>query len=400
MVYEVMLPRFISKTSIGFSLTGRLYSTRIGSLISTGYLTPFSEQPLDVRERILLSWHKSWLPLWPTLARTFISMGKAFWSQSDNLLEQISDYKTSRENPQVIPGPTVNFDFIQPDSQLEADVVIVGSGCGGGVCAKVLSEAGYRVLVVDKGYYFPPNQLPLPIGQLNFILQGGGLMTTVDGSVAVVAGSAWGGGGSANYGVSLKLQDVVRQEWADAGLRFFSSSDYQDSLTRVCDFLGVSDAYVRHNHGNMILLEGAQKLGWRTILCPQNSGGAEHNCGSSCALGCREGRKQGPAVSWLPTAAKFGARFMEGFEVSKILLENKDGAKRAFGVEGMWTPKHETTGADPKNRRLVRISAKKVIVASGALNTPLLLMKSGLKVRLYQVSKLWHNYSTNLWLES
>lgn len=302
------------------------------------------------------------------------------------MLQQISGYQTSRENPRVIPGPTVNFDFIQPDSVIETDIVIVGSGCGGGVCAKVLAEAGHRVLVVDKGYYFSPSQLPLPIGQLDSILQGGGMITTVDGSIAVVAGSAWGGGGSANYGVSLKLQDIVRQEWTERGLKFFSSSDYQDSLTRVCNFLGVSDAHVRHNHGNRVLFEGAQKLGWRTIICPRNNKGGEHNCGSSCALGCREGRKQGPAVSWLPTAAKSGARFMEGFEVTKVLLEDKDGVKKAIGVEGMWTPKEEATGVNPKSRRLVRVSAKKVIVASGALNTPLLLMKSGLKVRLYPVN--------------
>lgn len=44
---------------------------------------------------------------------------------------------------------------------VETDVVIVGSGCGGGVCAKNLAEAGYKVLVVDKSYYFPPESLPM-----------------------------------------------------------------------------------------------------------------------------------------------------------------------------------------------------------------------------------------------
>lgn len=59
---------------------------------------------------------------------------------------------------------------------IETDVVIVGSGCGGGVCAKNLAEAGHRVLVVDKSYYFTPSQLPMSE-------KDGGIHLYVDGGV-------------------------------------------------------------------------------------------------------------------------------------------------------------------------------------------------------------------------
>lgn len=59
---------------------------------------------------------------------------------------------------------------------IETDVVIVGSGCGGGVCAKNIAEAGHKVLVVDKGYYFSPSQLPMSE-------KDGGIHLYVDGGV-------------------------------------------------------------------------------------------------------------------------------------------------------------------------------------------------------------------------
>jgi hypothetical protein len=64
------------------------------------------------------------------------------------------------------PAKSFDFSFLQipPGNEpevIETDVVIVGSGCGGGVVAKNLAEAGYKVLIVDKSYHWPSDHYPM-----------------------------------------------------------------------------------------------------------------------------------------------------------------------------------------------------------------------------------------------
>jgi choline dehydrogenase-like flavoprotein len=158
--------------------------------------------------------------------------------------------------------------------------------------------------------------------------------------------------------------------------------------------MGVSTEFIKHNPSNNILLEGARKLGWSAKAVPQNTGGNQHYCGY-CTFGCGACEKQGPVVSFLPDAAKAGAKFMEGFDVRRVLFETVKGRKIATGVEGTWTSRDEHAGVagEPLNRRKVIIKAKRVIISAGTMQSPLILLRSGLKskhigrnLRLHPVS--------------
>jgi choline dehydrogenase-like flavoprotein len=168
----------------------------------------------------------------------------------------------------------------------------------------------------------------------------------------------------------------VRREWADGGkMPFFEGEEFQRCLDRVWEAMGCTDR-IDPNHGNRVLLDGAEKLGYKAKIVPQNGGGTKHDCGH-CTLGCWSGEKKGPVNGWFPEAASKGVKFVEGMKVGRVLFEQKNGKKIAGGVEGVWTSR------DGSKVEVV-VRAKKVVVSCGTLWSPVVLMNSGVKVSTAQ----------------
>ncbi|KAL5353149.1 hypothetical protein ACLOAV_001180 [Pseudogymnoascus australis] len=349
-----------------------ILSTRPGALLLTGYATPLDQLDIKSRTAILQGWGTHYIGAIRTLYNTLTSIGKMIHIKSSRLFPTITGF--SAIPLQYSPGPSYEYTFLQfPESQspaiLDFDVVIVGSGLGGGISAKNLAEAGFSVLVVDKAYHYPSTQLPMTEAQgMIHLFENGGVIPSEDSSINVLTGSNFGGGGTVNWSAALQPQGFVRKEWAeDRHLPLFASATFQDALDRVCERMGVSDKHIRHNHGNRVLLEGARRMGHSAKAVPQNTAGKEHYCGH-CIMGCASCEKQGSSVCWLPDAARAGAQFIEGLSVEKVLMNGK----KAVGVKGLWTSR-------AGGKREVIVKAKRVIVSAGSIYSPHLLMNSGIK---------------------
>ncbi|KAF2621453.1 long-chain fatty alcohol dehydrogenase [Macroventuria anomochaeta] len=359
-------------------------NTRAGSFALTGYFTPISEQPVHIREAILRSWGSARLGTIRGLHRSLTVLSKQTWIKITPTLRRVLG--VPRVPTGMIPGKGYDYEFIQfpPGDKpevIETDVVVIGSGCGGAVCAKNLAEAGNRVLVVEKAYHWTPDHFPMSEADgWNHLFMNGAFISSDDTSTSIVAGQAWGGGGTVNWSASLQTQGYVRREWMERGLPFFTSAEFQESLDRVCGRMGVSAEYLEQNRTNAMLLEGARKLGYNHKAVPQNTGGAQHRCGH-CTFGCGSCEKQGPVNSYLPDAARAGAKFIEGFHAERVVFKTIGGKKVATGVIGSWVSRDINGGVagEPTTRRKVIIKAKRVIASAGTMQSPLLLLRSGLK---------------------
>ncbi|KAF8931392.1 hypothetical protein EDD21DRAFT_352259 [Dissophora ornata] len=351
-------------------LVFKVLSTKVGTLALAGTYAEFTSLSREQRSQIVRSWANSMITPIRIFARAMLSLASiTFYTQPIEALHKAIGYpgpdpEMHGERFSTKTFPVYDFIQVPPEGlELTFDVVIVGSGAGGGVMAAELSKAGKRVLVIEKGHHYTQSELTLvQADALANLYENGSMFTTSDGALAIFAGSTWGGGTSINWSASLQLPYPVREEWAKQGLPHFTSPAFQQSIDAVVERLGISDKYLKHNRANSILVEGCHKLGYPVKDIPQNTGHQEHACGW-CGFGCRFGEKHGTMMTYLQDAKNHGAKFMQDTFVERVLIHKG----RAVGVIAN------------QNGRKVTVKANKVVVSAGSIHTPALLKRSGLK---------------------
>ena len=249
--------------------------------------------------------------------------------------------------------------------ELEAGVVIVGSGAGGGVVAARLAAAGRDVLVVEAGPYVPEHEMPVLEGDAyRRMYLDQGTTSTADLGITIVAGATVGGGTTVNWTTCFAPPDSLRDEWAVAGLDGFDDAATDADVARLRTELDLRPP-TSVPPKDQAILDGARALGWEQALTERNAGPCTA-CGS-CGFGCRAGAKRSGLRAHLAAAHDAGARVLADASVRKVELTGG----RAVGVAG-WLSDGERPG------RPFRVRADQVVVAAGALRTPLVLEASGL----------------------
>jgi hypothetical protein len=188
-----------------------------GCLLLTGHWTVFKDLSRQEREQVFLKWKTSSFSQLRQLYRSLTGMC-LFTAYSrthspvnafiGNDTSEKGDFFVNHADYQPVERrrlPMMSFEEITSPG-VKFDVIVVGSGAGGGVTAAQLSAAGNSVLVIEKGKYYHNSDLvnEEEVGYDN-LYDKGTSTSTVDGSISVLSGSNFGGGTSVNYLVSLKV---------------------------------------------------------------------------------------------------------------------------------------------------------------------------------------------------
>jgi choline dehydrogenase-like flavoprotein len=266
---------------------------------------------------------------------------------------------------QVTNATTLDRDLV-----LEADVVIVGTGAGGGTSAELLAEAGLSVVMVEEGMLKTSDAFTMREGEAyRDLYQEGALRATTDGAISVLQGRSVGGTTTVNWTASFRTPDQTLDHWTRRfGVRGITPGEMAPWFERAEARLGITPWPMAPNAHNDLLRRGCESLGWHWAVIPRNVRGC-WNIGY-CGMGCPTNAKQSMLVTTIPAALDRGARLVWRLRAERVLVEGT----RAVGVACVAL---SADGQRPTGRR-VTVRARHVVLAGGGINTPGLMLRSAL----------------------
>jgi choline dehydrogenase-like flavoprotein len=258
---------------------------------------------------------------------------------------------------------------------LECDVVVVGTGAGGAVVGSELADRGHAVVFLEEGKLYRRDSFNGSVlhAHHRFYRNQAKVVSWGNTMVPVLMGRLVGGSTAINTGTSFRTPPWILNEWCERiGTDALSPEAMAPHFDRVEQYLQIGPMDdKRIGPIGPVVARGCAALGWSHGRVPRNAPDCDEQ--SSCDFGCPSGGRRSMDLTYLPRAMGRGAMIVTDARANRILIENG----RAVGVEARTTE----TG------RTVRVRARAVIVAGGAVPTPLLLLSQGIANRSGQVGR-------------
>lgn len=258
---------------------------------------------------------------------------------------------------EMISGASLGLDAV-----LDCDVVVIGSGGGGAPATYELARAGFAVICLEAGPLVKPEEFTQrELETIQRVYVDRGAQGTADGSLQLLQGRCVGGSTVINGEVCFRTPDEVLDEWSTkyfvGGMAPADMAPVFDEVERMINVTVNEDRYL---DAGTRPAEGLRALGIEPKPIARNVKDCRGCC--YCFFGCAFGCKQSMDQSYLPAAMRASARVIYDAEVERF---ERDG-NRVTGVTAR-------TSAGT-----LRVAARAVVLACGAVQTPLMLLDHGI----------------------
>lgn len=263
---------------------------------------------------------------------------------------------------------------------IEADVCIIGSGCGGATLAKQLSAAGRSVVILERGGYYTEADFDQDELNMNGKLSSNrSLKSSADGGTLLLSGNNVGGASVHYWADTYRTPADRLKHWANRyGLTGHTLVDLEPAWNELDGVLNVHRADEdHHNRMNQLLREGARQLGWSGSAVPQ----ARKGCVKSghCMQGCLYDAKQSQLVTHIPQAVAMGATLYSDVQAHR--LETVQGTVQRLHCQVMDRSTNRPSG------KTLTVAAKQFALAAGGYYSAPFLIANGLQAQLPALGK-------------
>ena len=256
------------------------------------------------------------------------------------------------------------------DHEASFDAVVVGSGAGGAVLAKELSQGGLRVAIVEEGGTHGPHRDLASEGIVRMYRDRGVTSTIGHPFIPIPLGCCFGGSTTVNSGTCFRTPPALLQDWRNhLGLTALDEESLDSAFDKVERELGVEAAEFRvMSRSNTLVHELLDARGESGAPLPRNAQGCE-GCGM-CCYGCTSGAKKSMDISYLPRALDAGAT---AYVHARAHIVRRNAAGAADAVIA-----HAVDASGRSTGITLTLRAPVIAVACGTLLTPQLLRRSGI----------------------
>ena len=249
-----------------------------------------------------------------------------------------------------------------------ADVIVVGTGSGGGTLAAYLADRGWNVVMLERGGFFRAEDFSQREEEAMADFNGRrGLDATLDNAVFLNYAEAVGGCTVHYWGDSFRTPTDRLERWRNEhGLDWMIESELDPHWQAIEQELGIHVTDERLlNENNRLVRAGCEKLGIEGHPPPT----ARIDC-VGCGwtqFGCAYNRKTSQLITTIPRVSRAGGRVYSDAHVTQLLREGD----RVMGVSGDFVDRatKQATGT-------FRVEAPVVVLAGGALGTADVLLRN------------------------
>jgi choline dehydrogenase-like flavoprotein len=262
----------------------------------------------------------------------------------------------------------IDASTLERDLALDADVVIVGTGAGGGTAAEILASAGLAVVLIEEGPLASSSQFMMREAEAYpELYQESAARKTRDKAINILQGRCVGGGTTVNWTSSFRTPPATLAQWARAHrIVGFDVGDLAPYFERMEQRLSIAPWDVAPNANNAALARGGEALGISTAAIRRNVKGC-WNLGY-CGMGCPTNAKQSMLVTTIPSALERGATLVT--RARAIAFEWRGDRVNALSCVAM-----DRSGVRPAAMRIT-VNARAYVVSAGAIGSPALLLRS------------------------
>lgn len=253
-------------------------------------------------------------------------------------------------------------------TEINCEVLVIGSGAGGSIISNVLTNAGFDVLMVESGRGIDSaydNQRPDEA--IKKLWKNSGLTATLGTPpISYAEGECVGGGTEINSAIFQTTPDKLIEEWKKKyKIKDFTPQIMKNYYKKIAKLLNASLTPKPLGVASELLRSAGEIMKWEVTELERSQKVCVGT--NACSTGCPTGAKQTMSTTILPFALKKGLRLISNCAVKKLLYTNNK-------AQCVLAAKKHSGGLSK-----YKIKSKYIFLCAGAINTPFLLKKSGIK---------------------